>query len=328
MSVNQLISSLEKRFGRGILMPLDGPAPNHDIVVGSTGSFALDRALGGGLPFGRIVEIYGPEASGKTTLALSSIAAAQQAGHLCAFVDAEHAFSLPYALDLGADPSQLLISQPDCGEDALEVVEALVRSGEVKVVVVDSVAALTPRAEIDGEMGDQSVGLHARLMSKAMRKLTALAHKHGVLLIFINQLRMKIGVMFGSPETTTGGNALKFYASVRLDVRRAGRLTRKGTRGDDVYGIKVRVKVLKNKVAPPFRTIETELHFGRGFRREAEVLDAAIAEGIVERSGSHYRLDGESLGQGRERALEKVLSEAALLGRLEEAVGAAETACA
>ncbi len=315
-----LVKRLEKAFGRGILMPLDGDAQWTEGVI-PTGSFALDRALGiGGIPQGRIVEVYGPEASGKTTLALSCIAEAQRAGSVCAFIDAEHALNMTYVKDMGVDPSQLLVSQPDCGEQALEVVEQLVRSEQVDLVVIDSVAALTPRAEIEGEMGDQSLGLHARLMSRAMRKLAGLAHKNNTTLLFINQIRHKIGVMFGSPETTTGGNALKFYASCRLDVRRIGSLKR----ADEIYGNRIRVKVVKNKMAPPFRNVEIELHFGRGFRRAGEVLDVAADLGVVTRSGAYYRLGEELLGQGKSAAAERMEGDPELLARVEDAIRASE----
>ena len=319
-ALSGLVQRLEKAFGRGILMSLDGDAVWSDGVIG-TGSYALDRALGiGGIPRGRIVEVYGPEASGKTTLALSCIAAAQREGGVCAFIDAEHALNMTYVRDIGVNPSELLVSQPDCGEQALEVVEQLVRSGEVDLIVIDSVAALTPRAEIEGEMGDHNVGLHARLMSRAMRKLAALAHKNETTLLFINQIRHKIGVMFGSPETTTGGNALKFYASVRLDVRRIGSLKR----GDEIYGNKLRIKVVKNKMAPPFRKVEIELHFGRGFCPAGELLDAAYEHGVVSRSGAYYRLGEELLGQGKAAAIKKLEGDASLLDRLEAALRVAE----
>ncbi|MCO4761286.1 MAG: recombinase RecA [Myxococcales bacterium] len=323
-ALSGLVKKLEKAFGRGILMPLDGESTWDEGVI-PTGSFALDRGLGiGGIPRGRIVEVYGPEASGKTTLALSCIAEAQKEGSVCAFIDAEHALNMTYVRDIGIDPSQLLVSQPDCGEQALEVVEQLVRSESVDLIVVDSVAALTPKAEIEGEMGDHNVGLHARLMSRAMRKLAGLAHKNGTTLLFINQIRHKIGVMFGSPETTTGGNALKFYASCRLDVRRIGSLKK----GDEIYGNRIRIKVVKNKMAPPFRKVETELHFGRGFCRAGELLDVAHELGAVTRSGAYYRLGEELLGQGKAAAVKKMEADAALLERVELAIEACELASA
>jgi recombination protein RecA len=316
--VDDLIRSVEKAFGRGILMAANGDAVDRDTEAIPTGSFALDRSLGiGGLPKGRIIEIYGPESSGKTTMALSAIAQAQKAGALAAFVDAEHALDLRYARELGVDCARMLLSQPDCGEQAMDVVEALVRSGQVGLVVVDSVAALTPRAEIDGEMGDNHVGLQARLMSRAMRKLASLAHQTGTTLIFINQIRMKIGVTLGSPETTTGGNALKFYASVRLDVRRIGSIKR----DEKVLGNRVRIKVVKNKLAPPFRQCEIDLLFGTGFCREAEVFDLAAAAGVMQRSGAFYRLGEELIGQGRDRAIAELKARPELCARLVAAIG-------
>ncbi len=312
-ALDDLIRSAEKSFGKGILMQADGAVVQKDIEILPTGSFAIDRCLGvGGLPKGRIIEIYGPEASGKTTLALSAVAQAQAQGAVAAFVDAEHALDLRYARDLGINCAKMLLSQPDCGEQAMDVVEALVRSGEVGVIVIDSVAALVPKAEIDGEMGDNHVGLQARLMSRAMRKLASLAHQTGTTLIFINQIRMKIGVTMGSPETTTGGNALKFYASVRLDVRRIGSLKK----DDRVYGNRVKVKVTKNKVAPPFRQAEIDLVFGKGFCREAEVFDAAVAQGVVSRAGAFYRLGEEMVGQGRERAVTELKANPGLCERI------------
>ena len=317
-SLDSLIRSVEKSFGRGILMAADGDAVDNDIEVVPTGSFALNLALGvGGIPKGRIIEIYGPEASGKTTLALSMIAQAQKLGSVAAFVDAEHALDLRYARALGIDCSKMLLSQPDCGEQAMDVVEALVRSGEVGIVVIDSVAALVPKAEIDGEMGDNHVGLQARLMSRAMRKLASLAHQTGTTLIFINQIRMKIGVFMGSPETTTGGNALKFYASVRLDVRRIGSLKK----DERIYGNRLRIKVTKNKVAPPFRQCEIDLLFCGGFCREAEVFDLAVAQGALTRSGAFYKLGDETVGQGRDRAVAELKARPELCERLAGLVG-------
>ncbi|MSP90769.1 MAG: recombinase RecA [Myxococcales bacterium] len=312
--LDDLVRSIEKAFGKGIVMAADGPAVDQDIEPLPTGSFALDRALGiGGLPKGRIIEIFGPESSGKTTMALSALAQAQRQGLVAAFIDAEHALDLKYARDLGCDCSRLLLSQPDCGEQAMDVVEALVRSGEVGLIVIDSVAALTPKAEIDGEMGDNHVGLHARLMSRAMRKLAALAHQTGTTLIFINQIRMKIGVTMGSPETTTGGNALKFYASVRLDVRRIGSLKR----DEAIYGNRLKIKVQKNKVAPPFRQCEIDLLFGQGFCREAEVFDLGVQQGVIQRSGAFYRCGDEMVGQGRDRAVAELKARAELCRRIE-----------
>ncbi len=321
LGIDGLVKDLEKAFGRGILMPLDGDAVCEEAVI-PTGSLPLDRALGiGGLPRGRIVEIYGPEAGGKTTLALALVAEAQRLGGLCAVIDAEHALNLDYMGAMGCDLSRLLVSQPDYGEQALEVVDALVRSGEVDVIVVDSVAALTPKAEIEGEMGDISVGLHARLMSRAMRKLTAQVSKTGTTLVFINQTRQKIGVTFGSPETTTGGNALKFYASVRLKIRRIGSLKRKG----EIYGNRVKIKVVKNKMAPPFKEVETDLYFGRGFSRGADVLDMALDEGLVQRSGAFFKFGDSTLGQGREAAIKALAKADGLGSQLEGRLFASDT---
>ena len=293
------ISSIEKAFGKGSIMKLGGDHVMPEIGVISTGSLALDIGLGiGGLPKGRIVEIYGPESSGKTTLALSVVAQAQKAGGVAAFVDAEHALDIGYAKKLGVNTTELLVSQPDTGEQALEIVETLVRSGAIDVLVVDSVAALTPRAEIEGDMGDSHMGLQARLMSQALRKLTAAINRSNTIVIFINQIRMKIGVMFGNPETTTGGNALKFYASVRLDVRRIGSLTS----GEEVIGNRTGVKVVKNKMAPPFAKIEFDLMYGEGISLEGDVLDLAVAKNMVEKSGAWYSINGERMGQGRDAA--------------------------
>jgi recombination protein RecA len=294
------IASIEKQFGKGSIMTLGGDKSLFDnIPVIPTGSLALDIGLGiGGLPRGRIIEIYGPESSGKTTLSLSVIAQCQKAGGVAAFVDAEHALDVTYARKLGVNTSDLLISQPDTGEQALEITETLVRSGAVDVLVVDSVAALTPRAEIEGDMGDSHMGLQARLMSQALRKLTAAISRSHTTVIFINQIRMKIGVMFGNPETTTGGNALKFYASVRLDVRRVGAIKN----GEDVIGNRTAVKVVKNKMAPPFAKIEFDLMYGEGISLEADILDLASAKEIVEKAGSWYSYNGERIGQGREAA--------------------------
>jgi len=293
------LGQIEKQFGKGSVMRLGDASASYDVDVVSTGSLGLDIALGvGGLPRGRVVEIYGPESSGKTTLTLQVIAEAQRAGGTAAFVDAEHALDPSYAEKLGVNVKDLLVSQPDTGEQALEITDMLVRSGAVDIIVVDSVAALTPKAEIEGEMGDSHVGLHARLMSQALRKLTGNIKRSNAVVIFINQIRMKIGVMFGSPETTTGGNALKFYASVRLDIRRIGALKS----GDEVVGNQTRVKVVKNKVAPPFREAEFEIMYGAGISRMGEIIDIGVAQGMIEKSGSWYSYNGERIGQGKENA--------------------------
>ncbi len=294
------MTTIEKQFGKGSIMRLGtAESLNKDVEAISTGSLSLDIALGiGGLPRGRIVEIYGPESSGKTTLALSVIAQAQKKGGVVAFIDAEHALDVGYARKLGVNTEDLLISQPDTGEQALEITETLVRSGAIDVLVVDSVAALTPRAEIEGEMGDSHMGLQARLMSQALRKLTAAISRSKTLVIFINQIRMKIGVMFGNPETTTGGNALKFYASVRLDVRRVGAIKS----GEDVTGSRTAVKVVKNKMAPPFTKVEFDLMYGEGISLEGDILDLAAVADVVDKSGAWFSYEGERLGQGRDQA--------------------------
>jgi recombination protein RecA len=297
----QAFSGIEKQFGKGSIMRLGEGTEPVPVAVVPTGSLGLDLALGvGGLPRGRVVEIYGPESSGKTTLALHAIAEVQRAGGVAAFVDAEHALDVTYARRLGVRLADLLVSQPDTGEQALEIAEQLVRSGAVDLVVVDSVAALVPKAEIEGEMGDAHMGLQARLMSQALRKLTAVVSRNQSIVIFINQIRMKIGVVFGNPETTTGGHALKFYASVRLDIRRIGQVKD----GDQVIGNRTRVKVVKNKVAPPFREAEFDVRYGMGVDRYGEALDLAVERGLVDKSGAHFSLDGERIGQGRERAAE------------------------
>jgi recombination protein RecA len=297
-ALDAALAQIERAFGKGSIMKL-GQREALEIEAISTGSLGLDIALGiGGLPKGRVVEIYGPESSGKTTLALHVIAEAQKKGGACAFVDAEHALDPAYAKKLGVDINNLLISQPDAGEQALEIADTLVRSGAIDVLVIDSVAALVPRAELEGEMGDSLPGLHARLMSQALRKLTASISKSNTLVIFINQIRMKIGVMFGSPETTTGGNALKFYASVRLDIRRIGALKN----GDDVVGNATRVKVVKNKVAPPFKVVEFDIMYGEGVSKNGELIDLGEKAGVVEKSGSWFSHDGQRIGQGRENA--------------------------
>jgi len=297
-ALDAALSQIERAFGKGSIMKL-GANEAMDIEAVSTGSLGLDIALGiGGLPRGRIVEIYGPESSGKTTLALHSLAEAQKRGGICAFIDAEHALDPVYARKLGVNINDLLISQPDTGEQALEIADTLVRSGAVEVLVIDSVAALTPRAELEGEMGDQLPGLQARLMSQALRKLTGSISKTNCMVIFINQIRMKIGVMFGSPETTTGGNALKFYSSVRLDIRRIGAITDR----DAVVGNQTRVKVVKNKVAPPFKQVEFDIMYGEGISKVGELIDLGVTAGVVEKSGSWFSYSGERIGQGRENA--------------------------
>jgi recombination protein RecA len=295
------LAQIEKQFGKGSIMRLGEGEVIEDIEVVSTGSLGLDIALGvGGLPRGRVVEIYGPESSGKTTLTLQVISEMQKLGGTCAFIDAEHALDTSYAQKLGVNLQELLISQPDTGEQALEIVDALVRSGSVDLVVIDSVAALTPKAEIEGEMGDSLPGLQARLMSQALRKLTATIKKTNTMVIFINQIRMKIGVMFGSPETTTGGNALKFYASVRLDIRRIGSIKK----GEEVIGNETKVKVVKNKVSPPFKTAEFDILYGQGISREGEIIDMGVNNKILEKSGAWYAYSGEKIGQGKDNARE------------------------
>jgi recombination protein RecA len=295
------LGQIEKQFGKGSVMRLGEGTENYDIEAVSTGSLGLDIALGvGGLPRGRVVEIYGPESSGKTTLTLQVIAEAQRMGGTAAFVDAEHALDPVYAGKLGVNVQELLVSQPDTGEQALEITDMLVRSGAVDIVVVDSVAALTPKAEIEGEMGDAHVGLQARLMSQALRKLTGNIKRSNTIVIFINQIRMKIGVMFGSPETTTGGNALKFYASVRLDIRRTGTIKK----GEEAIGNETKVKVVKNKVSPPFKTAEFDILFGEGISREGEIIDMGVQHRILEKSGAWYAYNGEKIGQGRDNARE------------------------
>jgi recombination protein RecA len=299
-SLESALQQIERSFGKGSIMKL-GENAKMEIDTISTGSISLDLALGiGGLPKGRIVEIYGPESSGKTTLALQTIAQAQKKAGVCAFIDAEHALDPAYARKLGVNLQDLLISQPDTGEQALEIVDTLVRSGAIDVLVVDSVAALTPKAEIEGEMGDSLPGLQARLMSQALRKLTATISKSNTMVIFINQIRMKIGVMFGSPETTTGGNALKFYASVRLDIRRIGSIKK----GEEVIGNETKVKVVKNKVSPPFKTAEFDILYGQGISREGEIIDMGVEAKVLEKSGAWYAYKGEKIGQGKDNSRE------------------------
>jgi recombination protein RecA len=296
-SLNAALAQIEKQFGKGSVMRLGDAGASRDIEVVSTGSLSLDIALGtGGLPRGRIIEIYGPESSGKTTLTLEVIAQVQKKGGVAAFIDAEHALDPSYAEKIGVDLKDLLVSQPDTGEQALEIADMLLRSGSVDIVVVDSVAALTPKAEIDGEMGDSHMGLQARLMSQALRKLTASINRSNTLMIFINQIRSKIGVTFGNPETTTGGNALKFYASVRLDIRRTGAIKA----GDEVVGNETRVKVVKNKVAPPFRTADFDILYGEGVSYEGELVDLGVQYDILQKSGSWYSFSGDRIGQGKE----------------------------
>ena len=315
-ALDMAMSQIERQFGKGSLM-LMGDRNIEDVPVISTGSLGLDIALGvGGLPKGRIVEIYGPESSGKTTLTLHAIAACQAAGGTAAFIDAEHAVDPIYASKLGVDVDKLLLSQPDTGEQALEITDMLVRSGAVDIVVVDSVAALTPKSEIEGEMGDQHVGLQARLMSQALRKLTANIKRSNTLVIFINQIRMKIGVMFGNPETTTGGNALKFYSSVRLDIRRIGAIKK----GEEVLGNQTRVKVVKNKMAPPFKQTEFEIIYGTGISLVGEIIDLCVSCNIIEKAGSWYSYKGEKLGQGKDKVKDLLLANRDLMQDLESQI--------
>src|SRR5512143_2158285 len=314
------LGQIEKQFGKGSVMRLGDHDVSRDIQAVSTGSLGLDIALGvGGLPRGRVIEIYGPESSGKTTLTLQVIAEMQKMGGTAAFIDAEHALDPSYAAKLGVDVDNLLVSQPDTGEQALEIADMLVRSGSVDVVVVDSVAALTPKAEIEGEMGDSHMGLQARLMSQALRKLTANIKRTNTLVIFINQIRMKIGVMFGNPETTTGGNALKFYASVRMDIRRTGSIKK----GDEVIGNETKVKVVKNKVAPPFKEAHFDILYGEGISREGEIIELGVEQKLVEKSGAWYAYNGEKIGQGKDNAREYLKEHAEIAAEIENKVRAA-----
>ena len=318
-ALDAALAQIEKQFGKGSIMKLGANDRSHDIEAISTGSLGLDIALGiGGLPKGRVVEIYGPESSGKTTLTLQVIAEAQKLGGICAFIDAEHALDPVYARKLGVKVEDLLISQPDTGEQALEIADTLVRSGAIDVLVVDSVAALTPKAELEGEMGDSLPGLQARLMSQALRKLTGSISKSGTMVIFINQIRMKIGVMFGNPETTTGGNALKFYASVRLDIRRIGQIKAQ----DDVVGNQTRVKVVKNKVAPPFKQVEFDIMYGEGISKTGELVDLGSKAMIVEKSGAWYSFKGERIGQGRENTKQFLRDNPKIANEIEAAIRA------
>ncbi|ABD54903.1 recombinase RecA [Jannaschia sp. CCS1] len=319
-ALDSALAQIERQFGKGSIMKLGGDNVLKDIEATSTGSLGLDIALGiGGLPKGRVIEIYGPESSGKTTLTLHAIAEEQKKGGVCAFVDAEHALDPQYARKLGVNLDELLISQPDTGEQALEIVDTLVRSGAVSMVVVDSVAALTPKSELEGDMGDSSVGVHARLMSQAMRKLTGSINRSGCMVVFINQIRMKIGVMFGSPETTTGGNALKFYSSVRLDIRRIGAIKDR----DEVVGNTTRVKVVKNKVAPPFKQVEFDIMYGEGISKNGELIDMGVKAGIVEKSGSWFSYGDERVGQGRENAKQFMRDNPAIAYEIEDKIRAA-----
>jgi len=321
-SVRAVIASIEKQFGKGAIMSLGDEDAAEPVAAISTGSLVLDAAIGcGGYPRGRIIEIYGPESSGKTTLTLHAMREAQRAGGVAAYIDAEHAFDPTYARAIGLDTEKLLVSQPDCGEQALEIVEMLTRSGGVDIVVIDSVAALVPKAEIEGDMGDAHMGLQARLMSQALRKLTSIAHKTGTTLIFINQLRQKIGVVFGNPETTTGGNALKFYASVRIDVRRIGHVKVQ----EEMVGARTRAKIVKNKMAPPFKEAEFDIRWGSGIDSAGDLVEMGVNLGLIEKNGSHMSFAGEQLGQGRERARETLMNRADIGDLLRQAARAANT---
>ena len=317
-ALDAALSQIERAFGKGSIMRL-GQNTNIDIEAIPTGSLGIDIALGiGGLPKGRIIEIYGPESSGKTTLALSVIAQAQKRNGTCAFIDAEHALDPSYAKKIGVDIENLLVSQPDSGEQALEIADTLVRSGAIDVMVVDSVAALVPKAELEGEMGDAHMGLQARLMSQALRKLTATVARSNTLIIFINQIRMKLGVMFGSPETTTGGNALKFYASVRMDIRRVGAIKDK----DEVIGSQTRVKIVKNKVAPPFKTVDFDIMYGEGISKTGELIDLGVKSGIIEKAGAWFSYNGDKIGQGRENAKRYLMENPAVAEEIENKIRA------
>jgi recombination protein RecA len=319
-AIQSAVSAIEKQFGKGAIMALGESRASEPVQVIPTGSPSLDVVLGcGGYPRGRVIEVFGPEASGKTTLTLHAIAECQKAGGIAAFVDAEHALDLKYAAQLGVSVEHLLVSQPDHGEQALEIVETLVRSGAVDVVVVDSVAALVPKAEIEGEMGDQHLGLQARLMSQALRKLTGITHRTGATILFINQMRTKIGVTFGSPETTTGGTALKYYASVRLDVRRVGQVKV----GEEICGHRTKVKVVKNKLAPPFQVAEFDIRYGIGIDAIGDLIDLAVAHGVIEKNGAYYSFSGQNLGQGREKARTALLEDSALRATIASALSAA-----
>ncbi|WP_426956974.1 recombinase RecA [Muricoccus radiodurans] len=318
-ALDAALSQIERSFGKGSIMRMGGKQMNEEIEVVSTGSLGLDLALGiGGLPKGRIIEIYGPESSGKTTLALQAVAEAQKKGGTCAFIDAEHALDPGYARKLGVDVDNLLISQPDAGEQALEIADTLVRSGAIDVLVIDSVAALVPRAELEGEMGDSHVGLHARLMSQALRKLTGSISRSNCMMIFLNQIRLKIGVMFGNPETTTGGNALKFYASIRLEIRRIGQIKDR----EEVTGNQTRVKVVKNKMAPPFRQVEFDIMYGEGVSKVGELIDLGVKAGVVEKSGAWFSYDSQRIGQGRENAKQFMRDNPAMADAIEAKIRA------
>lgn len=320
-ALNDALASISKQYGDGAIMKM-GDSANRNIAVTPSGSLSLDLALGGGFPQGRIIEIYGPESSGKTTLSLHAIAEVQKAGGRAAFIDAEHALDITYAKKIGVNVDDLLVSQPDDGEQALEITETLVRSGAIDIIVIDSVAALTPRAEIQGMMGDSHMGLQARLMSQALRKLTSIVSKTKCSVIFINQIRMKIGVMFGNPETTTGGNALKFYSSVRLDVRRIDKILEKGPGDQEIVGNKTRVKVVKNKVAPPFRQAEFDILYAQGICAEGDLIDLGVKYEIVQKAGAYYRYGEETIGQGREAARQYLKQHTAIAKKLDKEIRA------